>query len=59
MVRNSLLGIDSSIDEKIKLRQEFDISEEGKNIHSLKDIRRIDTTTITTMIDYMFYRDLK
>ena len=59
MARNSLLGIDSSIVEKIKLRQEFDISEEGKNIHSLKDIRRIDTTTITTMIDYMFYRDLK
>ena len=56
MVRNSLLGIDSSIDEKIKLRQEFDISEEGKNTHSLKDIRRID---ITTMIDYMFNRDLK
>ena len=59
MVRDSLLGIDSSIDEKIKLRQEFDISEEGKNTHSLKDIRRIDITTITTMIDYMFNRDLK
>ena len=40
MARNYLLAIDSSIHEKIKLRQEFDISEEGKELHSIKSIRR-------------------
>ena len=36
MVRHSLLVIDSSIHEKVKLREEFDISEEGTELHSLK-----------------------
>ena len=49
MAQNSLLVIDSSIDEKVKLREEFDISEEGKDIHSLKSIRRRDMISITSM----------
>ena len=30
MARNTLMVIDFSVDEKVKLREEFDISEEGK-----------------------------
>ena len=30
MARNTLMVIDSFVDEKVKLREEFDISEEGK-----------------------------
>ena len=30
--RNSLLLIDSAIDEKVNLRDEFDVSDEGKNL---------------------------
>ena len=32
MAQNTLMVIDSSVDEKVKLRDEFDISEEGKKI---------------------------
>ena len=32
MAQNTLMAIDSSVDEKVKLRDEFDISEEGKKI---------------------------
>ena len=59
MARNSLLVIDSSIDEKFKLREEFVISEEEKELHSIQTIRRRDTIPITTMIDEIFNRDLK
>ena len=40
MDRNSLLVIDSLIHENVKLREEFDILEEGKELRSLKSIRR-------------------
>ena len=37
--RNSLLTIDSSIEEMINLRYEFDVSNEGKELSSLKVIK--------------------
>ena len=40
--RNSLLVIDSSIEEKVLLRDEFDVSDEGKELNSLKTNRRND-----------------
>ena len=39
---NSLLVIGSSIEEKVHLRDEFDISDEVNELNSLKNIRRID-----------------
>ena len=36
MARNYLLMVHSSINEKVKLGEEFDISEEGTELHSLK-----------------------
>ena len=47
--RNSLLLIDSSINEKINLRDEFDVSDDRKELHSPKNIRRNDQTSITNM----------
>ena len=49
MARNYLLMVHSSIYEKVKLGEEFDISEEGKE----------DITPIITMIEDIFNRDLK
>ena len=40
--RNSLLLIDSSINDKINLSEEFDVSNEGKELNSLKNIRKND-----------------
>ena len=40
--RNSLLLIDSSINDKINLSEEFDVSNEGKELNSLKNIRKDD-----------------
>ena len=51
--------VDSSIHEKNKLREKFDISEEGKELHSLKSIRRKDNTPITQMSVDIYNRDLK
>ena len=48
-----------SIDEKVKFREGFDNSEECKKRHSLKSIRRRDTTPITSMIDKIFHRGFK
>ena len=39
--------IDSVIDENINLRDEFDVSDEGKELSSLKNVRRNDRTPIT------------
>ena len=58
MARNSLLVTDFSIDEKVKLREKVDILEEGKELHSLQNIKRRDMTPITSS-DGIFYRDLK
>ena len=48
--RNSLLMIDSSIEEMINLRDEFDISNEGKELSSLKSNRRNDNTPIINIL---------
>ena len=46
--------IDFSIYRKIKLREEFDMSEEEKTLYSLKNIRRKDKTPLTQMSDDVF-----
>ena len=56
-VCNSLLMIYSSIDEKVNLRDEFDVSDEGKDLSSLKSIRRNDRTQITNISDDIANRD--
>ena len=43
--------------KRVKLREECDIWIEGKELHSLKNIIRRDTTPITSMIDGIFHRD--
>ena len=57
--RNSLLLIDSSINENINLREEFDVLDEGKELNSLKNIRRNDQTSIGYMIDEILNRDYR
>ena len=59
IARNSLMVIDSSIYEKVKLREDFDILDEGKKIHSLKTIRRKDKIPITQISDDIYNRDFK
>ena len=49
--------IDSSINDKINLREEFDISDEGKELNSLKNIKRNDQTSITNMAYEFLNRD--
>ena len=51
---NYLIVIDSLIHERINLREEFDISEEGKELHSLNTIRRKDKTPINQMSDDIY-----
>ena len=46
--RNSLLMIDSSIDENINLRDEFDISDEGKELSTLKIIEGMTELQLST-----------
>ena len=46
VARSSLSVIDASINEKIILRQDFDISEDGKRLNNLKKLRRNDSTLI-------------
>ena len=43
--------IDTSIDEKINYRDEFDISDEGKELSTLKNNRRNDRTSIIKISD--------
>ena len=57
--RNSLLVIDSSIHEKFNSRKKFDVSEEGKELHSLKTIRGNDKTPITIISDDIINRNFK
>ena len=59
MTQNSLLTIYSSIDEKVKSREDVDASEEGKERHSVKSIRRRDITPITGINDEIFHHNLK
>ena len=56
---NFLLMIDSSIDKKVNLRDEFDVSDEGKELSSLKNIRRNDRTSITNISDDIVNRDFR
>ena len=57
--RNSLLLIDSAIDGKINLRDEFDVSDEGKELNSLKNIRRNDRTPITHISEDILNLDFR
>ena len=48
--------IDSFVNEKINLREEFDVSDEGKELTSLKSIRRNDQTLINHISDEILNR---
>ena len=51
--------IDASIHKKANLREEFDTSDDGKELHSIKTIRRKDKTPITQMSDDIYNDNLK
>ena len=51
--------IDSSIHEKVNLREKFDNSDKGKELNSVKTIRRRNNTPITQMLDDIYNCDLK
>ena len=51
--------IDSSINNKINLRVEFDVSDEGKELNNLKNVRRNNQITITNMTDEILNRDFR
>ena len=51
--------IDSSIEEMINLRDEFDVSNEGKELNSLKNIRRNNRTPITHMSEDNLNHDFR
>ena len=51
--------IDLSIEKKINLRDEFDISNEGKELSSLKSNRRNDRTPIINISDNIINRDFR
>ena len=57
--RNSLLLIDSAIDKKVNLRYEFDVSDEGKEFSSLKNIRSNDMTPITHISEDILNLDFR
>ena len=50
---------DASICEKIALRQESDISEDGKRLTNLKTTRRNDTTLIVNKIELIDNREIE
>ena len=47
MIRNALSLIDASINKNVILRQNFDISEDGKILNNLKNLRRNEPTLIS------------
>ena len=47
MIRNALSLIDASINKDVILRQNFDISEDGKILNNLKNSRRNEPTLIS------------
>ena len=55
--RNSLLLIYLSINETISLREEFNVSDEGKELNTIKNIRTNGQASITHMTDENFNRD--
>ena len=58
-VLNSLLLNDSSINEMINLREEFDVSDDEKGLNSLKNMKRNDQISITNMTDEILNRDYR
>ena len=59
MTRNSLLVINSSIEEKVHLRDEFDISDERKDYNTFKNHRRNNKTPITNISEEISDRDVR
>ena len=53
------MAVDSSIHEKVELREEYNISEEGKELRSLKIIRRKGKTPITQTLDDILNRGFR
>ena len=51
--------IDSTIDENVNLIDEFDVSDEGKELSRLKNIRRNDRTPITHILEDIINRDFR
>ena len=51
--------IDASIDENIALRQDFDISEDGKRLSNLKNVRKNDTISIVNITESVDSREIK
>ena len=51
IVHNSLLNIDTSINELIELCDNFYLSENGKLLNSLKNLRRKYMTSIINVTD--------
>ena len=51
--------IDSAIDEKVNLIDKFDVSDEGKELSSLKSIRRNDRIPITQRSEDSLNRDFR
>ena len=47
VIRNALSLIDASINKNVILRQNFDISEDGKILNNLKNLRRNEPTLIS------------
>jgi len=47
VIRNALSLIDASINKNVILRQNFDISEDGKILNNLKNSRRNEPTLIS------------
>ena len=59
VARNSLSLIDGSINEKVISRQDFDLSEEGETLASLKNTRRNDTTFIINATESTNNREIE
>ena len=59
IARNSLSVIDASINENIILRHNFDKSEDGKKLTSLKNTRRNDTTLIINSTESTNNREME
>ena len=51
--------IDSAKNKKVNLRYEFDVSDEGKEFSSLKNIRSNDMTPMTHISEDIFNRDFR
>ena len=59
VARNSLTVIDTSIKEKSILKQDFNISEEGKWLNSRKNSRRNDCILIINVIESITDREIE